>query len=128
MTEAVPLLLSDGTNSYIYGPGGLPIEQVSSGGTVTYLHHDQAGSTRLLTGLTGTVTGGRRNTNKQHKEGESEGEPRKHVIERCLGGAAGPGVEAWIAKTKFTPVGALIGCASGIYGPMLAEGIQSVPE
>jgi RHS repeat-associated protein len=57
MTEELPLLLSDGTNSYIYGPGGLPVEQVSSGGTVTYLHHDQAGSTRLLTGSTGTVTG-----------------------------------------------------------------------
>jgi RHS repeat-associated protein len=57
MTENVPLLLSDTTNSYIYGPGGLPIEQVSSGGTVTYLHHDQQGSTRLLTGSTGTVTG-----------------------------------------------------------------------
>jgi RHS repeat-associated protein len=26
-------------------------------GTVTYLHHDQAGSTRLLTGSAGTVTG-----------------------------------------------------------------------
>lgn len=32
-------------------------EQISSGGTVTYLHHDQQGSTRLLTGSTGTVTG-----------------------------------------------------------------------
>ena len=57
MTEGLPLLLSDGTNSYIYGPGGLPVEQISSGGTVTYLHHDQQGSTRLLTGSTGTVTG-----------------------------------------------------------------------
>jgi RHS repeat-associated protein len=57
MTEELPLLLSDGTNSYIYGPGGLPVEQISSGGTVTYLHHDQQGSTRLLTGSTGTVTG-----------------------------------------------------------------------
>ncbi len=57
MTESLPLLLSDTTNSYIYGPGGLPIEQISSGGTVTYLHHDQQGSTRLLTGSTGTVTG-----------------------------------------------------------------------
>jgi len=57
VTESLPLLLSDGTNSYIYGPGGLPIEQISSGGTVTYLHHDQQGSTRLLTGTTGTVTG-----------------------------------------------------------------------
>jgi RHS repeat-associated protein len=59
LTEAGPAqLLSDGTNSYIYGPGGLPIEQINtSTGTVTYLHHDQAGSTRLLTGSTGTVTG-----------------------------------------------------------------------
>ena len=57
MAEELPLLLSDTTNSYIYGPGGLPIEQISSGGTVSYLHHDQAGSTRLLTGSTGTVTG-----------------------------------------------------------------------
>lgn len=57
MTETVPLILNDTTNSYIYGPGGLPVEQVSSGGTVTYLHHDQQGSTRLLTGSTGTVTG-----------------------------------------------------------------------
>lgn len=58
MTEEVPVILSDGTNSYIYGPGGLPVEQVnSSTGTVTYPHHDQAGSTRLLTGSTGTVTG-----------------------------------------------------------------------
>ncbi|MBA3808277.1 MAG: RHS repeat protein, partial [Solirubrobacterales bacterium] len=57
MTEALPLILSDGTNSYIYGPGGLPVEQINSGGTVSYLHHDQQGSTRLLTGSTGTVTG-----------------------------------------------------------------------
>ncbi len=57
MTEGIPLLLSDTTNSYIYGPGGLPIEQISSGGTITYLHHDQQGSTRLLTGSAGTVTG-----------------------------------------------------------------------
>jgi RHS repeat-associated protein len=57
MTEGLPLILSDETNSYIYGPGGIPVEQVSSGGTVSYLHHDQQGSTRLLTGSTGTVTG-----------------------------------------------------------------------
>ncbi len=41
----------------MYGPRQTTIEQISSGGTVTYLHHDQAGSTRLLTGSTGTVTG-----------------------------------------------------------------------
>jgi RHS repeat-associated protein len=57
-TEGLQLLLSDGTNSYIYGPGGLPVEQINNTtGTVQYLHHDQAGSTRLLTGFTGTVEG-----------------------------------------------------------------------
>src|SRR6185312_16273575 len=46
MTESVPLILSDGTNSYVYGSGGLPIEQINNGsGAVQYLHHDQAGST-----------------------------------------------------------------------------------
>jgi hypothetical protein len=39
----------DGTNSYIYGPEGHPVEQVNSEEHATYLHHDQAGSTRLLT-------------------------------------------------------------------------------
>ncbi len=44
--------------SYVYGPGGLPFEQINNTtGTVSYLHHDQQGSTRLLTGSTGTVTG-----------------------------------------------------------------------
>ncbi len=36
----------------------MTVEQINtSTGTVTYLHHDQSGSTRLLTGSTGTVTG-----------------------------------------------------------------------
>ena len=43
MTEELPLILDEGRNSYIYGPDGVPIEQISSGGTVSYLHHDQAG-------------------------------------------------------------------------------------
>jgi RHS repeat-associated protein len=50
----LPLLLSDGTNSYIYGPGDMPLEQVNSESKVFYLHHDQQGSTRMLTGATGT--------------------------------------------------------------------------
>jgi RHS repeat-associated protein len=58
VTESVPLILGDGTNSYVYGPTGLPVEQINnSTGTVLYLHHDQQGSTRLLTGSAGTVTG-----------------------------------------------------------------------
>jgi len=57
MTEELPLILSDGTNSYIYGPGGVPVEQISGAETPTYLHHDQQGSVRLLTGAAGTVTG-----------------------------------------------------------------------
>jgi RHS repeat-associated protein len=57
MTEGLPLILSDETNSYIYGPGGIPVEQISGAETPTYLHHDQQGSIRLLTGSAGTVTG-----------------------------------------------------------------------
>src|SRR5437773_1112548 len=50
-------LLSEGTISYIYGADGLPLEQVTSAGVVTYYHHDDAGSTRALTSSTGTVVG-----------------------------------------------------------------------
>ena len=54
--ETLPVVLTDGTNSYIYGADGSAIEQIS-GTTPTYLHHDQQGSTRLLTGSSGTATG-----------------------------------------------------------------------
>jgi RHS repeat-associated protein len=46
------------TAIYVYGRRQTGIEQLNnSTGTVWYLHHDQAGSTRLITGSTGTVTG-----------------------------------------------------------------------
>jgi RHS repeat-associated protein len=48
-------LLVDGTTNYIYGPDGLPLEQITSTGVVTYYHHDQLGSTRALTNSAGTV-------------------------------------------------------------------------
>ncbi len=46
-------LLADGANKYVYGPDGLPLEQITNAGTVTYLHHDQLGSTRLITSTAG---------------------------------------------------------------------------
>jgi RHS repeat-associated protein len=54
---SLPLLLNDGANSYIYGPEGLPVESISSEGKVEYLHHDQQGSTRVITGSTGSIEG-----------------------------------------------------------------------
>ena len=57
-SQQLPLILSDGTNSYIYGLGGLPIEQINNTtGNTSYLHHDQQGSTRLITGEKGEITG-----------------------------------------------------------------------
>ena len=55
--ERLPLVLNDGTNSYIYGPGGLPIEQINGENKPLYLHHDQQGSTRMLTGPSGEDEG-----------------------------------------------------------------------
>jgi RHS repeat-associated protein len=51
---SLPLLLADGTTRYIYGPGGMPLEQVTSS-TTNYFHHDQLGSTRALTDANGTT-------------------------------------------------------------------------
>src|SRR5207245_962753 len=47
-------LLSDGT-AYLYGPGDLPVEQIS-GTTVNYYVHDQLGSTVALTNSSGAVS------------------------------------------------------------------------
>jgi RHS repeat-associated protein len=54
---ALPLLLSDEENSYIYGPNGLTIEQISAEEKPSYLHHDQLGSTRMLTDSAGEEAG-----------------------------------------------------------------------
>jgi RHS repeat-associated protein len=50
----LPLLLKDGSTSYVYGQNGLPLEQII-GTTVLYYHQDQLGSTRALTDSTGAV-------------------------------------------------------------------------
>lgn len=57
LSEELPLILDDGRYSYIYGPGQLPVEEIGAGAQVTYLHHDQQGSTRVLTGSTGAKEG-----------------------------------------------------------------------
>ena len=49
----LPLMIKDGSTSYLYGPGGMPLEQIS-GSTALWLHHDQLGSTRLVTNSAGT--------------------------------------------------------------------------
>jgi RHS repeat-associated protein len=53
----LPLLLNDSRYSYIYGPGGLPVEQIDGESHVLFLHHDQQGSTRLLSSTSGAVEG-----------------------------------------------------------------------
>ena len=54
LSDNLPLLLQSGSTYYVYGPGGVPLEQID-GSTVEWLHHDQLGSTRLITSSKGTV-------------------------------------------------------------------------
>ena len=56
--EGLPLILTDGTSSYVYGPSATPLEEVNnSTGAISYLTADQLGSVRLLTNQTGASTG-----------------------------------------------------------------------
>ena len=55
VADGLPLLLVDGTTSYVSGLGGLPLEQISQSGTVLYYQSDQLGSTRALTDGSGNV-------------------------------------------------------------------------
>ncbi|MCY7418606.1 MAG: hypothetical protein LH650_08945, partial [Chloroflexi bacterium] len=56
-TGGRPMLLSDGTSRFIYGPGGMPLAQVGDGGARQWFHTDQAGSVRALTADDGSVVG-----------------------------------------------------------------------
>jgi RHS repeat-associated protein len=57
VTQSTPNLLADGTNSYLYGPGGVPVEQiVTSTSTASYLVSDPTGVRYQFT-VAGTVTG-----------------------------------------------------------------------
>jgi RHS repeat-associated protein len=55
-TAGVPLLLRKGNDYFVFGPDGLPIERITSGNAY-YHHHDQLGSTRVLTDSAGSVVG-----------------------------------------------------------------------
>lgn len=55
VASPMPMLLSDASWSYVYGPGGRPVEQVAADGTTQFLHGDQVGSTRLVTDASGAV-------------------------------------------------------------------------
>jgi len=52
-SASTPNILTDGTNSYLYGPGGLPVEQI--GVATFWFVHDQIGSTIGLLDGTGKV-------------------------------------------------------------------------
>lgn len=54
-STALPSILSDEANSFIYGANGVPIEQISEE-VPTYLHHDHLGSSRLVTDAGGEVS------------------------------------------------------------------------
>jgi len=56
LSSPLPLVLTDGTNRYVYGPAGLALEQIDESEAPTYLHHDDVGSTRLLTEARGAAT------------------------------------------------------------------------
>jgi YD repeat-containing protein len=54
---AVPELLQDSTNAYIYGPFGVPYEQVNlSTGTIQYLVADALGSVHGVVSSSGSLT------------------------------------------------------------------------
>jgi RHS repeat-associated protein len=56
-SSTIPDLLMDGTNAYIYGSAGTPIEQVNfSSGTASYLVADALGSARGVVSETGSLT------------------------------------------------------------------------
>ena len=55
LAEGLPTIIQDGSTKYVTGPGGLPLEQVSSSGTVLYYYQDHLGSTRGLADVSGTT-------------------------------------------------------------------------
>lgn len=55
ISAGVPLILTDGSTSYLYDDEGNPVEQIDAVGGALYYQHDQYGSTRLLTNGAGAL-------------------------------------------------------------------------
>jgi RHS repeat-associated protein len=55
--QGLPLLLSDSSAQFIYGAQRLPLEQIGPDGHVLWLHHDQLGSTRVVSDRQGRIVG-----------------------------------------------------------------------
>lgn len=55
VADGLPLMITDADHAYIYGPDGLPLEQIGPSGTVRYFSHDQLGSTTQLTNSSGAT-------------------------------------------------------------------------
>lgn len=54
-SSELPNPIAEGTTRYVYGPDGLPLEQIDSANNVKYLHHDRLGNTRLVTNANGST-------------------------------------------------------------------------
>ncbi|HEX8221736.1 MAG TPA: PA14 domain-containing protein [Chloroflexia bacterium] len=53
--DSVPMLLEDSNASYVYGPGGLLLWEITSTGQTNRYHTDQLGSVRAITNSQGAV-------------------------------------------------------------------------
>jgi RHS repeat-associated protein len=54
-STVIPEMIAKDSTRYVYDPAGLPLEQIDADGTVSYLHHDRLGSTRLVTNADGST-------------------------------------------------------------------------
>jgi len=54
MGDGLPLVIGDGSTSYVTGYGGAPLEQIN-GNSVYFYHQDQLGNTRVITDASAAV-------------------------------------------------------------------------
>ncbi|MBV9100301.1 MAG: VCBS repeat-containing protein [Candidatus Dormibacteraeota bacterium] len=56
LSGSLPTLLVDGSTDYVFGPGGLALEQIA-GSSTSWYEHDQIGSMRIVLNSSGAVSG-----------------------------------------------------------------------